>query len=76
MPGSATSGGLTFDPMQFKACDLRNSGDAYRRFHAAGFFAGAHERAMALFAHPFCGGLIAVMATAGALATVITHFVL
>jgi hypothetical protein len=53
----------------YKVCGLRNSGQAYRQFHAAGFFAGAYETAIVLLGHKACGVLIAAMGAAGVVAT-------
>ena len=58
----------------YKVNGLRNSGDAYRRFHTAGIVAGAHEQLMLLVRHKAASGLIALMGAAGLVGGLITFW--
>ena len=56
----------------YKACELRNSGEAFRRFRSSGIFAGAHETLVALLRHKAVSGILALMGAAGLLGALIT----
>jgi hypothetical protein len=56
----------------YKACDLRNSGEAFRRFRSSGIFAGAHGTLVALLRHKAVGGILALMGAAGLIGALIT----
>jgi hypothetical protein len=56
----------------YKACDLRNSGEAFRRFRSSGILAGAHETLVALLRHKAVGGILALMGAAGLIGGLIT----
>lgn len=58
----------------YKVSGLRNTGDAYRRFHSAGILGSVHEQLMALMRHKAVGGVIVLMGAAGALAGLITFW--
>jgi hypothetical protein len=62
--------------MDYKVCQQRNSGEAYRQFRstATGLLAGAHEVMVGLLRHKLVGGVIAVMGGAGLLGTLITFW--
>jgi hypothetical protein len=62
--------------MDYKVCQQRNSGEAYRRFRstATGLFAGAHEVMLGLLRHKLVGAVIAVMGSAGVFGTLITFW--
>ena len=49
----------------YKACDLRNSGEAFRRFRCSGIAAGAHETLVVLLRHKAVGGILALMGAVG-----------
>ena len=49
----------------YKACDLRNSGEAFRRFRSSGLFAGTHQTLVVLLRHKAVGGILALMGAAG-----------
>ena len=56
----------------YKACDLRNSGEAFRRFRSSGIVAGAHETLVVLLRHKLVGGILALMGAAGLIGGLIT----
>jgi hypothetical protein len=56
----------------YKACDLRNSGEAFRRFRSSGIVAGAHETLVVLLRHKAVGGILALMGAAGLVGGLIT----
>jgi hypothetical protein len=56
----------------YKACDLRNSGEAFRRFRSSGILTGAHETLVGLLHHKAVGAVVALMAAAGLVAGLIT----
>jgi hypothetical protein len=56
---------------------LRNSGEAYRHFHPSGFLRflrGAHEMLVDLLNHRLVGAAIALMGSAGIVATFIVFW--
>jgi hypothetical protein len=61
-------------PATYKACDLRNSGEAFRQFRPAGLIGGAHVLAMALLRHKLAGAAIACMGVAGLVAALFTFW--
>jgi hypothetical protein len=58
----------------YKTYELRNSGEAYRRFHSSGIVAGAHATVLAIMRHKLMGGVIALMGAAGIIGCVITFW--
>jgi hypothetical protein len=61
-------------PATYKACDLRNSGEAFRRFHPAGLLVGAHVLAIRLLRHKLAGAAIAGMGASGLVAALFTFW--
>jgi hypothetical protein len=53
---------------------LRNSGEAFRHFRPSGFLAGAHELLIELLNHRLVGAAIALMGSAGVVATFIVFW--
>jgi hypothetical protein len=53
---------------------LKNSGEAYRQFHSAGFAAAVHEATLKLMRHKFFGAALALMGIAGIAGTFITFW--
>jgi hypothetical protein len=58
----------------YKACSLRNSGDAYRQFRSSGFLGRIHETAVGLLRQRLVGAAIAVMGGAGLIGALITFW--
>ena len=58
----------------YRACGLRNSGDAYRQFRTSGFLAGIHENLVGLLRQPLLGGVIALMGCAGLIGVLVTFW--
>lgn len=53
---------------------LRNSGEAFRHFRPSGFLGGAHELLIELLNHRLVGAAIALMGSAGVVATFIVFW--
>lgn len=49
----------------YKACERRNTGEAYRRFRSPTALSGVHERVVAAIGHKVTGGVIALMCVLG-----------
>jgi hypothetical protein len=62
------------NPAAYRACDLRNSGEAFRQFRPAGLLAGAHELALRLMQHAVTGAVIVCMGLAGLVGAVVTFW--
>jgi hypothetical protein len=58
----------------YKACDLRNSGEAFRQFRPAGLLAGAHEFAVRVMQHAVMGAVVACMGLAGVAGALVTFW--
>ena len=58
----------------YRACGLRNSGDAYRQFRTEGFLSGLHETVVGLLRQRLLGGVIALMGGAGLIGVLITFW--
>lgn len=58
----------------YKADQLRNSGDAYRRFRAPGLWSSALEIAFAAMRHQLMGVAILLMGAAGFVGVLITFW--
>jgi hypothetical protein len=53
---------------------LRNSGEAFRHFRPSGFLGGVHQLLVELLNHRLVGVAIAVMGSAGVVATFIVFW--
>lgn len=58
----------------YRTCEIRNSGEAYRRFRANGLAAAVHETLQTLMRHKLIGGAIALMGVAGLIGCLITFW--
>ena len=58
----------------YRACTLRNSGEAYRQFRAAGLLGGIHATVVGLLRRRALGGAIALMGGAGLIGLLITFW--
>jgi hypothetical protein len=58
----------------YKVCQLRNSGQAYRRFHCPGALAEVHQTLVKHMRHKATAGIIALMGTAGLIGGLITFW--
>jgi hypothetical protein len=58
----------------YKPCELRNTGQAFRRFRTAGAFAAVHEFVNAAIGRKLTAGLIALMGAAGLIGLLITFW--
>jgi hypothetical protein len=58
----------------YKPCELRNSGEAFRRFRTVGALAAVHEFLIAAIGRKWTAGLIALMGTAGLIGFLITFW--
>jgi hypothetical protein len=58
----------------YKPCELRNTGEAFRRFRTAGALAAVQELVTAAIGRRLTAGLIALMGTAGLIGLLITFW--
>jgi hypothetical protein len=58
----------------YKPCELRNTGEAFRRFRTAGALAAAHEFVTAAVGRKLTAGLIALIGTAALIGLLITFW--